>query len=226
MPKLALFIVLGALSGCGGDRTSAGPLGQAAGEGNWFCEMAENGEDWDCIQDAELARSPKPTRLPGPKPTDQPAPDEPGPVAAAEVTGLIGMAPPEAPSSVATPMTDEATAPEPIQVDSDTDTEVDAGTELLDLPASHYALQVLAMSSASQLQDFIASNELAGAVTARVERNGELYYVLLLGVYDTLELAEQASLELPAPLHSNEAWIRSVGSLQNAVLRGNALALE
>ncbi len=96
---------------------------------------------------------------------------------------------------------------------------------LLDLPADHYAVQLLAMTDARQLQQFVDQHGLASARTARVERSGELYYVLLLGVYDSLEGARQASLNLPAPLATNEPWIRPLGSLQNAIVRGNALAM-
>ncbi len=80
------------------------------------------------------------------------------------------------------------------------------------------------MNSLGQLQAFVRANDLEGTRSARIERDGRLYYVLLLGVYATRELAEQAALTLPAPLASGEPWIRSLGSLQNAMRRANALA--
>ena len=30
----------------------------------WFCQTDESGEEWECVQDNDLARSPVPTRLP------------------------------------------------------------------------------------------------------------------------------------------------------------------
>ena len=57
MSKLAFLICLTTLLGCGGRGASDTSLGDSVGEGNWFCEMAEDGEQWDCIQDPELARA-------------------------------------------------------------------------------------------------------------------------------------------------------------------------
>ena len=58
---------LGALTllllGCGG---AAGPTqgatGTPVGEGNWFCRSTSDGEDWDCVQDPELAQNPRSAR--------------------------------------------------------------------------------------------------------------------------------------------------------------------
>ena len=257
MLRLALLVVLVTLVACRGGGTDAGPLGQA-GTGNWFCETAEDGEQWDCVQDPELARTPRPSRPPpAPALPEDPAPvaipediEAPGQPASAETVAATAEAVPEPPAQTAdataepeppaqTPDTDAAEPETPAQpTDAAAEAEPPAetsdaaaepgtpalATSLMDLPADHYAVQILAMANVEQLEDFIAANQLDDALTARVERNGELYHVLLLGVYETLGLAEQASLDLPAPLANSEPWIRSVGSIQNAVMRGNALA--
>lgn len=66
VPGLVLSgVVLAA--GCSGRaaREPTTPVTQIPAQGDWFCQMAsaESGV-WDCVQDAELARHPKPERLP------------------------------------------------------------------------------------------------------------------------------------------------------------------
>ena len=251
MHKLALIVALAALYGCGGARTDAGPLGEPVGDGNWFCESAPDGENWDCIQDPELARTPRPTRSAEPMlelgtsaPSSEPqvqadsmAPDETVRDLGAVADGEPISEPAFVPTTSQSP-TPEAGLAEPVETPATVEPPGIAPTvalaaaeakseqtNILDLPADHYAVQLLAMASAAQLQNFIAKHQLPSTITARVERNGGLYYVLLLGVYDTLEGARQASLDLPAPLDTSEPWIRPLGSLQNAIARGNALAI-
>ena len=48
---------------------------------------------------------------------------------------------------------------------------------------------------------------------------GELFFVLILGIYETHELAVRASKELPAPLDVLQPWIRELGTLQLAMIR-------
>jgi septal ring-binding cell division protein DamX len=80
------------------------------------------------------------------------------------------------------------------------------------------------MSSRDRLETYIQEHQLEGVSAARVERNGELYHVLILGIYETRQLAEQASLYLPPPLETQEPWIRELRALQEAIVRGNAMA--
>ena len=232
MQKLAFFLALAALAGCGGGRSATGPLGEAMGDGNWFCESTADGESWDCIQDPELASAPQSQRTTPAVPAfvtgtaaENPTTDDLGEIADGESIGVDFAAPGSAdasPPEIAPEMTVAVSEPE-----SDIEPEAAPNqTDLLDLPADHYAVQLLAMASAAELQEFITENQLQHTLTARVERNGELYYVLLLGVYGNLELARQASLELPTPLSTTEPWIRPMASLQNAVIRGNALAVD
>ncbi len=239
MLKLALFIALVTLVGCGRGGTVAGPLGDATGEGNWFCEMAEDPEQWDCVQDSELARAPQPSRLPSADVRELPAPEsadspalhlpEPPPIseipdadADTDTDANIGEAVADTsdPGSVEEPAPPqgESPAPKPETAEAQPD------PSLLNLPPEHYAVQLIAMTNDAALVDFASTNLLDSYLTARVERGGELYYVLLLGVYGTHDLAEQASQALPESLNGVEPWIRPVRSIQNAILRGNVIA--
>ncbi|MCZ6890483.1 MAG: SPOR domain-containing protein, partial [Gammaproteobacteria bacterium] len=59
---------------------------------------------------------------------------------------------------------------------------------------------------------------------ARVARNGELYYVLLLGVYRDKSTAEEAAAQLPERIMSQNPWVRSMKSLQEAIANADRLA--
>ena len=57
------------LSGCG--NRSPRPAASASTDStptrsndDWFCQVGEDNEEWECVQDDALAASPKPTRLP------------------------------------------------------------------------------------------------------------------------------------------------------------------
>ena len=56
----------------------AAPAQTQTDPGNWFCQMAADGSDWDCVQDEHLARDPQPERVPvPPEPVAAPAPGLP-----------------------------------------------------------------------------------------------------------------------------------------------------
>lgn len=95
---------------------------------------------------------------------------------------------------------------------------------LMDMPPTFYAVQLTALSSAAELERSFAELEIQGLTAAEVERDGSLYYVLLLGIYENFESAQAASTDLPAPLDRFEPWIRRLGTLQSAMLRANKLA--
>jgi len=99
-------------------------------------------------------------------------------------------------------------------------------TPILELPGDYYAVQVFAMSTREQIEQFVTQNNLRGMSAARVERDGKLYYVLVLGVYTTYERAAAAVTHLPAPLADADPWIRPMSSLQDAIKSADALAGE
>ncbi|MEZ5559074.1 MAG: SPOR domain-containing protein [Pseudomonadales bacterium] len=95
---------------------------------------------------------------------------------------------------------------------------------LTDLPGDFYAVQLLAMSSKEALERFVAGQSLQGLSAARVVRDGRFFYVLLLGIYETRERAQQASRDLPPPFDRSEPWVRRLSSLQDAMRAADALA--
>jgi len=234
MLRLVTIIVIATLLGCGRGGASKHGAIPAQPEGDWFCEMAENADDWECVQDPELARSPKPNRLPSQKPapvlaaplalTDDALIAEPETAAALLAAPPPPPEQPEPTTASATPEVADATSPAEVPAHIRLAYQPLEPTPILDMPASFYAVQLIAMTSRERLEAYIEDNHLEGMSAARIERGGELYYVLILGIYETRELAELASHDLPPPLDSTEAWIRELGDLQQAMLRGDAIA--
>ena len=94
---------------------------------------------------------------------------------------------------------------------------------LHDLPGNYWAVQLIALSSQSELKAFMAELNLDELTGAMIEVKGRRYYVALLGVYETRTLAEQAARNRPAALKGLEPYIRSMASLQSAMIRANSL---
>ena len=99
----------------------------------------------------------------------------------------------------------------------------EAPVSLQDLPGTYWAVQLIALSTQSELKAFMAELDLDELTGAMIEVKGRKYYVALLGVYETRALAEQAARNRPAALTGLEPYIRSMASLQSAMTRANAL---
>jgi septal ring-binding cell division protein DamX len=93
-----------------------------------------------------------------------------------------------------------------------------------ELPAHFYAVQIVALSSRESLESFSKKHLLSGVSAVRVESNGAFYYVLLLGIYETLADAQAAAASRPESLINLEPWIRVLESLQDAAVRADKLA--
>lgn len=93
----------------------------------------------------------------------------------------------------------------------------EAPADPLALPANFYALQLLAMSSQEALDSFAAEQGLSDTISTRVARDGDIYYVLLAGIYADQDAAEQALASLPPAVRALRPWIRPLGLLQQAI---------
>ena len=180
---------------------------ERAGDDDWFCEPAEDG-GWDCVQDPERVANPRPVRLPKPL-FANPGPSGPEP-------GRT-LAPPTEP-----PPRDSPALPLYRQIAF----QPEGPTALADLPGSFYAIQLIAMSSREDLEQFIADNDLPMMSGAVVERDGERFYALLAGIYTDRETAERAARSLPDALSAHGPWVRSMASLQAAMKLAEQLPEE
>lgn len=86
---------------------------------------------------------------------------------------------------------------------------------IADLPEDFWTVQLIALTSTDALETYAQTHGLRGMSAAKVSANGKIYYVLLLGVYETKANAIEASSDLGPPFE--KPWIRSIGSLQRAM---------
>jgi len=235
-----LLVLTALLSGCaGGGASNDSTPGLNVANNNWFCQMAESGEGWDCVEDEKLVRRPRPTRLPG-STASSPAAEG----AAAASTGsqpapgeaVAVPSPPAGTRDVSLTLAPVPVAPEPLAAGGERRSAEELPTHvrlayqpskptlLEDLPSEFFTVQLLAMSSKTTLEAYVRDHGLKGLSAARIENDGGLYYVLLLGVYETEALARQAAADLPPPLDEASPWIRPLGSLQEAMQRADQLA--
>ena len=92
------------------------------------------------------------------------------------------------------------------------------------LPPDHFAIQAGAFPNPEALQEHIDQYGMSPAYRVRLASNERLFHVLILQTHDSRRAAEAALANLPQPLNTMELWIRSLGSLQDAVRAGDALA--
>lgn len=92
-------------------------------------------------------------------------------------------------------------------------------TPIMDLNPDFFAVQLLAMDTVEEMEAFVTSNNLVGMSAAEVEKDGQVFYVLILGIYETFAIAQEASTDLPPPLETVDVWIRPLGDLQQAMDR-------
>jgi hypothetical protein len=223
---VAVLAILALSAGCSGRNNTTNPENE-----QWFCQSNELGDGWECVQDANLAQVPVPTRMPpepepepvnlddpldldaltGPlqrnpnlpaEPMAVPLPDasapqtpapgsQPTPAASASDPDSPPAAPDSQPGSVPPPpeMTDRA-APPAAPSSSQVPKHIALAyvtpepTPILQLPADYYALQMLAMNSTEEIETYINDNDLKGMAGARIEDEGQIYYVLIVGIYD------------------------------------------
>ena len=104
--------------------------------------------------------------------------------------------------------------------------EVEQRAETLDLEnlsGSLYTVQLMTMSSRERMEAYMAEHDVGDLPVAPLERDGEVYYALLLGIYDTFVEAEQAMTQLPPGLSDKTPWVRSLGSVQTAMRRADTV---
>lgn len=232
MKNPSLFIVLFVLSACSNNpATTSSDQAESisrAQEKAWFCQMAENGEDWQCVQDAALARNPKPDRLPAREQTRE---------AGAEISPTAELGPltedtetedtdvNSEPAETSTTSNEAASAiPAPttdLPVHIALSFRPENPVALTDLPADYFAVQLVAVSRKRDLEEFAELHQIRGMSAARIFSQDQLFYVLLLGVYETYAYAERAVASLGPPFDTLQPWIRPMGPLQVAMLAAN-----
>jgi len=100
----------------------------------------------------------------------------------------------------------------------------DKPTSLLDLPGEFWVAQIMAVSSKEFLEAYAEEHNLRGLSAARIASGDRLFFVLILGLYETKDLAEQAITDMPPPYHKYKPLLRTLASLQQAMRKADAMA--
>ena len=87
-----------------------------------------------------------------------------------------------------------------------------------DQPRNAFTIQILGLGHEGGVRDFLRQEALEGDVAwFQAQRNGSAWFVAIFGSYPNAEAARAAIADLPASVRRNQPWIRSFGSVQDAI---------
>jgi outer membrane protein assembly factor BamD len=87
-----------------------------------------------------------------------------------------------------------------------------------DQPRNAFTIQILGLGHERGIRDFLRQEALEGDVAwFQTQRNGGAWFVAIFGSYPNAEAARAAIGGLPAGVRRNQPWIRSFGSVQDAI---------
>jgi len=198
----------------------------------------------EALETRELLVLPEPRALVSPEPAQQPPTEAPAPAMPAEVEPesapeTLPQTPAALPEpirgSLATPEPVDEPAPEtapqaepqaPVQAPTPAPatpprteaTGLQDATWLAQQPATHYTIQILGLGELQALRNYARDQSLEGDVAwFRTQRNNQDWFVLVAGNYPDAEAARAAIARLPAEVRRNQPWVRSFGSIQQAM---------
>jgi len=100
------------------------------------------------------------------------------------------------------------------------------GISLASLPPSLFSVQLIAMRTEQAMNDYLAREGINNFPVVVLEYQGELFYVLVGGVYQTRQEAEEASYRAAESYGGVSPWIDTLGSVQQAMARAEQAALD
>ena len=87
-----------------------------------------------------------------------------------------------------------------------------------DQPRNAFTIQILGLGHERGVRDFLRQEALEGDIAwFQTQRNGSAWYVAIFGSYPNAEAARAAIGDLPTSVRRNQPWIRSFGSVQDAI---------
>ncbi|SKA49082.1 AAA family ATPase [Enterovibrio nigricans] len=93
-----------------------------------------------------------------------------------------------------------------------------ANNVLLTVPASRYALQLAALQSKRAVDEFMQEYELASlALVYETRRNGEPWFMVLVGDYPTVAEARKAEVQLPENVRNLSPWAKSFTQIHKEI---------
>jgi len=96
--------------------------------------------------------------------------------------------------------------------------ETPAETSIMDQPANYFTMQLMASVEIDRVNRFAEKNQVSTQYVVATERDGVIWYVLLLDVYPDYSSAVAARDDI-APSLKNVPWIRRVGSVQKIAVQ-------
>ncbi|WP_369309366.1 SPOR domain-containing protein [Providencia rettgeri] len=120
---------------------------------------------------------------------------------------------------VVKPVTPERTQPKAVEPKQPTQpkqptksaaTANNSSSNLMSAPASSYTLQLSSASRSDTLEAFAKENKLANYKVYKTIRNGQTWYVLIHGNYNSVTDAKNAIGTLPAAVQAKKPWVRNM----------------
>ena len=191
----------------------------------WFCNANPAWDGWNCAQDPRHAEAPLPARPPKPRAVAVDTVEDVDAVIARLLTepdagrarGGVRTAPA---ADDDMPVTEVPASPQPATSPDEADVVSDS-TRIDDSPGDYYAVQLVAMSSRTGAEAFIARHGLSDVTLTPVESAGRVYTALIYGIYPNRDAALAAVNARPASLQHIQPWIRRFDSLQAATARAS-----
>lgn len=122
--------------------------------------------------------------------------------------------PPPAAAEPAAEPAAKPVAPQPLRLPEG----VQQADWLLERPASHFALQLLAVRNPDSLRGFLRDYAIPEPVAVfRARLKGNDWYVLVQGDYPSMSAARAAAAELPAGVRKSKPWPRSFVSIHTDI---------
>lgn len=207
---LSVALLLAPLvTGCSNSKLRRTPESERATP--WFCEINEARDDWDCVQDAELAKNPKPKRLPS-DPVEANPFDLNEPLTRQDSAGIDESANPSA-------AIDFALASAAIERGRDI-------SMLLTMPPEHFAVQLTTTETRAIANRFVRDHGLADrdeVLVLELAQEGTYYYAVVLGTYERQEDAQAAVDARPEELADIKPWIRTLEPIQRGIRDAEAI---
>ena len=89
---------------------------------------------------------------------------------------------------------------------------------IMQQPKTAYTYQLMGSWDRSEIDAFIKKHALTGDVAVFASmRNGQIWYALIYGVYDSKNAAIKASSQWPAPLNGVSTWLRRFDGVQTQI---------
>lgn len=120
---------------------------------------------------------------------------------------------------VVKPVTPERTQPKAVEPKQPTQpkqptkpaaTANNQGSNVMSAPAGSYTLQLSSASRSDTLEAFAKENKLANYKVYKTIRNGQTWYVLIHGNYNSVTDAKNAIGTLPAAVQAKKPWVRNM----------------